>query len=280
MKTPRQLLNTLKKQGINSYYISTCKRLLFEMLSQSGLDLFKHMDEKLNDEFVNLFNQKVERILNDEPLGYVLGYEWFYGYKIIVDKHVLIPRSETEELVGYVCEAIDEYFADESVVICDIASGSGAIAVALKNEITNSKVIASDISYEAIEVAKKNAQLNNAAIDFLVGDMAMPLIEKNIKVDVCVCNPPYIKSDENIELSVKDYEPHVALFGGQDGLDLYRRLLDQLPAILKAKAIVAFEIGYDQKEALVVEIKSRFSSAKVSTRKDINQKDRMIFIYF
>ena len=280
MKTPRQLLNTLKKQGLNPFYISTCKRLLFEMLSESGLDLFKHMDELLTDEFAESFNQKVMRILNDEPVGYVLGYEWFYGYKIIVDKHVLIPRSETEELVGYVCEAIDEYFADESVVICDIATGSGAIAVALKNEISNSKVIASDISNEAIEIARKNAQLNDADIDFLVGDMATPLIKENIKVDVCVCNPPYIKSNENIELSVKDYEPHVALFGGQDGLDLYRRLLDQLPMILNDKAIVAFEIGFDQKEALLIEIMARFSNVKVVTKKDINQKDRMIFMYF
>jgi release factor glutamine methyltransferase len=280
MKTPRQLLNTLKKQGLNPFYISTCKRLLFEMLVESGLDLFKNMDDILSDDLITSFNYKVKRILNDEPLGYVLGYEWFYGYKITVDNHVLIPRSETEELVGYVCEAIDEYFDDESVVICDIATGSGAIAVALKNEISNSKVIASDISSEAIEIAKRNAQLNDADVDFHVGDMALPLIESNIKVDVCVCNPPYIKSDENIELSVKDYEPHVALFGGQDGLDLYRRLLDQLPSILKDKAIVAFEIGYDQKEALLVEIESRFNNVKVISKKDINQKDRMIFLYF
>lgn len=280
MKTPRQLLNTLKKQGINPFYISTCKRLLFEMLFEHGLDLYKHMDETLDEEFVGFFNQRVKRILNDEPLGYVLGYEWFYGYKIIVDEHVLIPRSETEELVGYVCEAIDEYFVDEPVVICDIATGSGAIAVALKNEISNSKVIASDISSEAIEIAKRNAQINDADVDFHVGDMAIPLIESNIKVDVCVCNPPYIKSDENIELSVKDYEPHVALFGGQDGLDLYRRLLDQLPMILNDKAIVAFEIGFDQKEALLIEIMTRFSNVKVVTKKDINQKDRMVFMYF
>ncbi len=280
MKTPRHLLNNLKQQGLEPYYLSVGKRLLFEMLFELQLDLFKHMDEGISEAFVEQFELNVQKMLRDEPLGYILGFEWFYGYKMIVNKHVLIPRSETEELIGHVCADIDDYFSNENIVICDIATGSGAIAVALKKENPQAIVFASDISHDAINVAKENAHINDAEIEFFIGDMALPLIDRNIKVDVCVCNPPYIRSNEDIELSVKDYEPHIALFGGVDGLDLYRRLLDQLPLILNKRAVVAFEIGYDQKDALLDEIYSRYQDVIVKTKKDINHKDRMIFIYF
>jgi release factor glutamine methyltransferase len=253
---------------------------MFEMLSDINKDLYMDMDHVLENGFIEKFNHNIERLANEEPLGYVLGYEWFYGLKIHVDREVLIPRNETEELVGHVVADMDEFFEHDQLDVCDIATGSGAIAIAIKKEYPQAHVYASDISEGAIKLATQNAIFNSAEVSFFQGDMAEPLIQKGIKVDVCVCNPPYIKDDEHIQISVKDYEPHIALFGGHDGLDLYRKLLDQLPSLLKPKAIVAFEIGYDQSDALISEITMRFDRVTVKTKKDINQKNRMVFLFF
>lgn len=279
MRTPRSLLTESKLLTQDDYFLSVFKRLLFEMLNEQNLDLYQDMDQPISDEFGDKYLENARRLLQDEPLGHVLGYEWFYGLKLIVNKDVLIPRSETEELVGNVSADIFDYFS-ETIDIVDIATGSGALACALKSDFPNANVVATDISEKALDVAKHNASNNNLEITFFQGDMAKPLIEHNLKFDVVVCNPPYIKKDEQIENSVRDYEPHVALFGGEDGLDLYRNVLDQLPAILKEKAIVAFEIGYDQKDAIQDEIGKRFKDVNVVCKKDINRKDRMIFIYF
>jgi release factor glutamine methyltransferase len=280
MKTPRQLLVEQKNKGYDDYWNFLFRRLLFEMLSENDLDLFQDMDLELEESFSEAFLSNVERLLRDEPLGHVLGYEWFYGLKLTVNQDVLIPRGETEELVAHVSADIDDYFNDEEIVIADIACGSGAIAIASKLDHPNATVYASDVSDKAIAVAKKNAIDNEADITFFIGDMATPLIENNIKVDVCICNPPYIKNEEVIEDSVKNFEPHVALFGGKDGLDLYRKLLDQLPLLLNPKAIVAFEIGFDQKDAIFHEIQQRFPEASILSKQDIHQKDRMVFVYF
>ena len=280
MRTPRKLLAEQKNKGYDEYWNFLFRRLLFEMLSENDLDLFQDMDLELDESFSEAFLRNVERLLLDEPLGHVLGYEWFYGLKLTVNQDVLIPRGETEELVAHVSADIDDYFNGEEIVIADIACGSGAIAIASKLDHPNAKVYASDVSEKAIAVAKKNAIDNKADIAFFVGDMATPLIENNIKVDVCICNPPYIKNEEDIEDSVKNFEPHVALFGGKDGLDLYRKLLDQLPSLLNPKAMVAFEIGFDQKDAIFHEIQQRFPEAFILSKQDIHQKDRMVFVYF
>lgn len=280
MKTPRQLLSQLKNKDYDEYWLLLFRRLLFEMLADINVDLYNDMDVECDDEFVKRFESNIQRLLQNEPLGHVLGYEWFYGLKIKVNQDVLIPRGETEELVAHVSADIDDYFESTNLVIADIACGSGAIAIASKIDHPTATVFASDVSEKAIAVAKENATNNQADIMFYIGDMATPLIDNNIKVDVCICNPPYIKNKEALEDSVKNYEPHVALFGGEDGLDLYRKLLDQLPKILKPKAMVALEIGFDQKEAILFEINQRFDEVHVVTKTDIHGKDRMVFIYF
>lgn len=279
MKTPRNLLFESKQLTQDDYFLALFKRLLFEMLNDQSMDLYQDMDKSISDEFAQNYFKNTSRLLNDEPLGHVLGYEWFYGLKLFVSKDVLIPRSETEELAGYVSADILDYF-DESIDIVDVATGSGALACALKSDYPKANVVATDISEQALAIATKNAINNKLDITFYQGDMAYPLIEKKLLFDVVVCNPPYIKKNEEIEASVMDFEPHVALFGGEDGLDLYRKILNQLPMLLKSKALVAFEIGFDQKDALLHEINKRFKDVLVECKKDINQKDRMIFIYF
>ena len=217
-------------------------------------------------------------MMHGEPLNYVLGYSYFYGYRLKVDSAVLIPRFETEELVGKVLAYYDEYFKGEEIEVADVGTGSGAIAIALKKEENNLNVYASDISQEALKVARQNASNNKAQITFLEGSMLKPLIEKGIKLDILVSNPPYIRLDEVIEHSVKDYEPNVALFGGEYGLKFYRMIFEYASKVLKEKSLMFFEMGYDQKENLTKLAKAYFPDAEVKVFKDINNKDRMLMV--
>ena len=224
------------------------------------------------------FIDGVEKLKENEPLNYVLGYSYFYGYKMIVNENVLIPRFETEELVGLVLSKYDEYFKGQKINLADVGTGSGAIAIALKKEEANLNVCASDISFDALKVARENAKNNDADITFYQGSMLDPLIENNVKLDILVSNPPYIKQDEVLDPSVKDYEPHVALFGGDDGLMFYRMIFENAHKVLKEKSMLFFEIGYDQRENLTALAHEYFKDAHIEVFKDINKKDRMLFI--
>ena len=212
-------------------------------------------------------------------MQHILGYEYFYGYKFIVNENVLIPRPETEELVANVLAYYDEFFGGQKVQLCDIGTGSGAIAISLKKEEDNLQVTASDISEEAIATAKKNAENLKADVTFLVGDMCEPLIEQNLKVDILVSNPPYIPLHEEVEHSVKDFEPHVALFGGEDGLKFYRIIFERSKYLLKEKNMLAFEMGYNQKEKLMSLAEEYFPQSRIEVIKDMSGKNRMLFIF-
>ena len=245
MKTYNDLINEYR--GAFNDDVNTLRAFLFELCNEKNINLYMEKDNEADKEVVDKFEKGVKRLLNDEPLNYVLGYSYFYGYKMIVDGDVLIPRFETEELVGLVLSYIDEKYKNQNdLILADIGTGSGAIAIALKKEEPKLKVYASDISKEALEVAKKNAKENNCEINFLQGSMLDPLIENNIKLDILVSNPPYIKEDEILDASVKDYEPHVALFGGKDGLKFYRGLTKHWVKRLVDGGMMAVEIGEDQ----------------------------------
>ena len=220
----------------------------------------------------------INRLLEDEPLYYVLSYTYFYGYKIIVNDKVLIPRPETEELAALILSKYDEFYAGQKIDLCDVGTGSGAIAIALAKEEPRLAVYASDISRDALEVAKENARINGCDITFLEGSMLEPYIEKGLKFDILVSNPPYIKQHEHVERSVYDYEPHVALFGGEDGLRFYREIFENAHRVMKEKGMLFFEIGYDQKENLTALACTHFPQAQIEAFKDINRKDRMLMI--
>lgn len=253
--------------------------LLVEISEMENHNLYLEFDEEVEEALLKEFYEKFERLLNNEPLAQILGYEEFYGYKFIVDENVLIPRPETEELVANVLADYDEYFKGDSATLIDVGCGSGAIGISLKKEENNFTVISSDISEKALDIAKKNSEILNADVKFLYGDMLKPFIEEGIKVDILVSNPPYIPNEEKLEASVYDYEPHVALFGGDDGLDFYRSILSDANKILKEKSFMAFEMGYDQKERLTALVKEYFPNARVEVLKDINGKNRMLFVY-
>ena len=278
MKTYNDLLNEYKKVFNDK---ETLRAFLFELCNEYNIDLFMEKDKEADQRVIDRFEEGVKRLANDEPLNYVLGYSYFYGYKMVVNKGVLIPRFETEELVGKVLANIDEYYKDYSkITLADVGTGSGAIAIALKKEENKLDVYASDISSDALKVAKTNAKNNAADITFLQGSMLDPIVENGIKLDILVSNPPYIKVDEVLENSVKDYEPHVALFGGDDGLKFYRMIFEKANLVMNDKGKAFFEMGYDQKENLTALAKTYFPNAEINVYKDINEKDRMLQIKF
>lgn len=267
--------NELNNKGLS---LELGKAFIFELCNEYKVNLYMEMDNNALDIIETRFNDGMKRMLNDEPMNYVLGYSYFYGYKFTVNEDVLIPRPETEELVCLILQKYDEFFKGQTIDICDVGTGSGAIAISLKKEENNLNVYASDISEKALEVAKKNAEDNEAQVKFLCGSMLEPYIENNIKVDILVSNPPYIKANEDLQASVVDYEPHVALFGGEDGLKFYREIFENAHKILKDNSMLFFEMGYDQKENLTNLASQYFINAHIEVLKDINGKDRMLFI--
>ena len=276
MSTYNDLLNEYKKVFDDK---ETLRAFLFELCNEYDINLYLEKDNKADKRVEDRFISGVKELVLNKPLNYVLGYSYFYGYKMFVNKDVLIPRFETEELVGLILAKIDsECINKDNLVLADVGTGSGAIAIALKKEEPSLDVYASDISKEALEVAKKNATYNKASINFLEGSMLEPLIERKLKLDILVSNPPYIKNDEILDNSVKDYEPHVALFGGDDGLKFYRLIFKDANKVMKKDGMLFFEMGYDQKDNLVSLAKEYFKDAYIEVFKDINKKDRMLFI--
>lgn len=258
----------------------TVLAFLVELSRMERYALYASFKEEMPADLEKKFSEGMERILNDEPMEHVLGYTWFYGYRFIVNEDVLIPRVETEELCANVLARMDEYFShQESIASADVGTGSGAIAITLCKEEPKVNMIATDISEEALVTARKNAEMNEADISFVAGDMLQPLIEQGVKLDVLVSNPPYIPSEEKMEKSVVDFEPHVALFGGEDGLKFYRMIFADCEKVLKEKAFMAFEMGYDQRERMSRLVEEMLPGWRYEILKDINNKDRMLFVY-
>lgn len=251
--------------------------LMLELAQKEEYDLYLHYEDEVDKALLEVYEEKLQRLLNHEPLQYILGYENFYGYQFKVNEDVLIPRDETQELVANVLADIDAYFKNPTIV--DVGTGSGAIAITLKKEEPSITMYATDISDAALAVAKENALNNEADVTFLQGDMLQPLIQAHLMFDILISNPPYIQKDADLEDSVKAYEPHVALFGGEDGLFFYRQILEHAHKILKPRSMLGFEIGYDQKDSILALAHQYFPNSRKEIVKDINGKDRMLFIY-
>ena len=217
----------------------------------------------------------IKRLDNNEAVQYIVGNVDFYGYELNVNKNVLIPRRETEELVYEVINRTKNF---NNPVIIDVGTGSGAIAITLSKEL-KSHVYASDISFDALDVAKKNCAKTEANITFFEGDMLKPYIDNNIKVDIIVSNPPYIKIDEEIEDVVKNNEPHLALYAQDNGLEYYKKILSTAKEILNDKFLIAFEIGNTQANDIKNIVKKYFKDVKVEVKKDLSDNDRMFFVY-
>lgn len=257
---------------------SYAKYVMNEILLEQGRNLYLEMNQELDELSLEKFNAIMDKLCDDMPLAYAMGVQYFYGYPIAVNSDVLIPRFETEELVLNVIQEIDEYFFDQAITVLDVGTGSGAIACALKAECPKIHMFASDISEDALKQAQLNADNIQVNVEFYQGDMLQPFIDHSIKADVIVCNPPYIPSGEEIENSVKSYEPHLALFGGEDGLKFYRSVLSNAKYVVKEKNILAFEMGWDQGKTLSDLARQYFPDGDIEVIKDMQKKDRILII--
>lgn len=260
--------------------VNVAKVLFYHLADKQPHELYLMYDEEVSSELEAKFLAGMEEYYQGKPIQYIKGVENFFGRDFKVNEDVLIPRYETEELVENILYRIDDYFAEyQSITLCDVGTGSGAIATSLALEEPRLKVFATDISLKAVTVAKDNAKNLGANIEFMVGDMLEPLLENEIKVDIFVSNPPYIPQEQEIEAMVKDNEPHVALFGGNDGLYFYRKIFQGVEPLLQERALLAFEMGFDQRELMESALQEYFPNDPHEIIKDINGKDRMLFIY-
>lgn len=280
MVTYHSLLNEGKRRLYDAGSTEQAAMLLLtELCRHKDINLYMELDEQADDEVKSDYLEALVRMEAGEPLSYVLGYESFYGYDFTVNENVLIPRPETEELVGLVLSLFDEHFGDrDSAIVFDVATGSGAIGVSLSLEEDRMDVFASDISQEALDVAAFNNRKLGGRTVFLQGSMLDPFIDRNMHCDLLVCNPPYIPRDEELESSVRDYEPHVALFGGSDGLKFYREVFEKADQVMNPGGVLAFEMGYDQGERLSALAREHFPEARIQVHKDLSGKDRMLSI--
>lgn len=260
--------------------VNVAKVLFYHLADKQPHELYLMYDEEVSSELEAKFLAGMEEYYQGKPIQYIKGVENFFGRDFKVNEDVLIPRYETEELVENILYRIDDYFAEyQSITLCDVGTGSGAIATSLALEEPRLKVFATDISLKAVTVAKDNAKNLGANIEFMVGDMLEPLLENEIKVDIFVSNPPYIPQEQEIEAMVKDNEPHVALFGGNDGLYFYRKIFQGVEPLLQERALLAFEMGFDRRELMEAALQEYFPNDPHEIIKDINGKDRMLFIY-
>lgn len=246
--------------------------LLGSILGYDSLELLLHLDENVNDSKIKEFQEKIA-LLKNKPIQYVIGNVNFYGNIFKVNENVLIPRFETEELVENTINLVKEYF-DKPVNIIDLGTGSGCIGITLKKKLPESRVTLLDISNDALKVSRDNALLNKVDVSFIQSDMWNNVHDK---YDVIISNPPYIKNDEEIEDIVYNNEPHLALYGGADGLDIYKKIRNNLENYVNDKFILAMEIGYDEKDD-IIKLFSDMKDVSISSKKDLSGRDRMIFV--
>lgn len=251
------------------------KILLAELLQKNPLELLLNLSEMVSEENCELYKKEILALESGKPLQYVIGYVNFYGNKFDINENVLIPRFETEELVENTIKYIKKLF-QEPIEILDLGCGSGVIGLTLEKKVSTKSVDLVDISEKALVVAKKNCENLNSKANLIKSDFFSNL---NKKYDVIISNPPYIKTNEKIEDIVKKNEPHLALYGGEDGLDCYKKILKNIKIFLKNNFLIAFEIGYTQKDEIISLIKKYLTNVKIETKKDLSGKDRMIFIF-
>lgn len=229
----------------------------------------------LCQKYPNEINKILKKIETGYPIQYLIGYVDFFNCQIIVNKNVLIPRFETELLVNYTIEKINDKFPLKNITILDCGTGSGCIAIKLKKTFCDSKVIAIDKSKKALRIAFSNAILNNVKIIFK--NKTFKAI-KDKEIDVIISNPPYIGTDDEIEETVKKYEPKAALFAGRNGLLYYDQILKKSLKVLSKNYLICFEIGANQSEAITKLILNYYPQSNIEIKKDYCGKDRFVFI--
>lgn len=245
-------------------------------LNEDRLYVLTNVDEKVKEDVVNKYINDILRRCSGEPTQYITKMQEFMSLKFKVNEAVLIPRPDTEILVEQVVRCAS---AQKVQSILDVGTGSGCIAVSLAKYIDNAVIHAVDISETALEIAKFNAELNGVEdkVVFYKGNLFSPFETMNMKFDVIVSNPPYIptKQIEKLDINVKDYEPRLALDGGEDGLDYYRKILKDVDSFLKKDGLIFFEIDITQAGA-VKELLRIYNFTDILVVKDLAGLDRVV----
>jgi release factor glutamine methyltransferase len=232
--------------------------LLAYVLATDRAGLYMHLRDSLSSPHAETFRHLIQRRAQHEPLQYITGTQEFWSLPFMVDKRVLIPRPETEVVVETALRSISQstiHNPQSAIQILDVGTGSGCIAIALAKELPHAQLWATDVSSDALRVARNNAEHHDVArqIIFLQGDLFAPIADKTIEFEMIVSNPPYLVHDEiaTLQPEICDWEPHRALDGGRDGLDFYRRLLSESPAFLRSGGWLIMEIGQGQRQAIM-----------------------------
>ncbi len=246
--------------------------LLRHALEIDRTGLYSELDRKLSTEQEEKFWHLIQRRLSGEPTAYIIGHREFYGLDFYIDHRVLIPRPETELLVE---EAIKLAQARTMAAIADIGTGCGAIAISLALNLPRIKIYASDVSADALEVARTNCRKHGVShrVRLLQGDMLEPLLEP---VDLIVANLPYVTEQEVLRSKLADFEPRLALDGGADGLDKINQLCGQFIDKLNPKGCILMEIGQGQSRAVTSLMRSCFSAASVEVIPDLGGIERVV----
>ncbi len=226
--------------------------LLGHSMNQSKEGLYLQFHQEILKEVEEKFKKLILRRVAGEPLQYLLGYQEFWSIRFKVDPRVLIPRPETEHLVEEAISLLSKKSLESFPLVLELGTGCGAIAISLTRELKNLRMIATDLSKGAIEVAKENAKDSGVIhrITFIVGDLFEFFSPLKRPFDLILSNPPYIKDEEMDQLAreIKDHEPWIALKGGRDGLDFYRRIISRSPQYLKGGGWLLLELGEGQGE--------------------------------
>ncbi len=254
--------------------------LLSHVLSMKRIELYTSFDRVVEMELLDRLRDLVKRAGQQEPVAYLVGRTEFYSLEIAVNSDCLIPRPETELLVERAIEFLRARSGKQSV--CDLCTGSGCIAVAIAKNFPKAHIFATDISSEALKVAADNVEKHKLHdhITLLQGDLFDPVVPAldGGKFDLIVCNPPYVSNTEYeaLDRNVKEYEPSTALLAGQDGLDIYRLIVDKAGGFLKDDGALIMEIGYAQGPAIRKLLAKTGEFISVRIEKDFNDNDRVV----
>jgi len=281
--TIQKLLNWvtgyLTEKGIDSPRLSA-ELLLSHVLGLKRIELYTQHDKIVAGQDLDMLRDMVKRAGQNEPIAYLVGKTEFYSMEINVTPDCMIPRPETELLVQRAIEFLRT--RDGVQFICDLCTGSGCIAAVIAKNFPNAHIIATDICDAALAVAASNVQKYQLQdkITLLSGDLFDPIIPQLdvSKFDLIVCNPPYVSSAEyeKLDRNIKDYEPRLALFAGDDGLDIYRRIIEKVDSFLKPDAALILEIGYAQGPAIKELLEQIKVFAEIIIEKDYHNNDRIV----
>lgn len=263
---------------LNNKHTYVAERLLLDRLDWNKTEFIKHLNQEVPEDIFLQYLDDLNQFIEGKPVQYIVGKEWFYGLPLKVNSDTLIPRSETEELVQIALTHLNKKVGTQPLKTLDIGTGSGAIAITMKHERNQDSVTATDISEKALRVAEENARNHQLDIRFLQGDLLEPVSLETF--DCIISNPPYISYSETelMDDSVLEYEPHSALFAGNEGMSLYERLAYSLPFSLKTDGCLFMEIGFQQGEKLLELYKKAFPDKEVLIQQDINGLDRMLIV--